>query len=107
MSGKLVPAALPAWLAERADGSVICLHVQPGARSAGVVGTHGDALKVRIDSPPVDGKANAALVAYLSSVIGVPRSAITLLSGESGRRKRLLVAGVEAARVIRCLGCAD
>lgn len=102
-----MPEALPAWLAERADGSVICLHVQPGARSAGVVGTHGDALKVRIDSPPVDGKANAALIAYLSEAIGVPRSAITLLSGESGRRKRVLVLGVGAGEVIRRLGAGD
>lgn len=96
----VVPAVMPAWLAERVDGVVISLHVQPGARSAGVVGTHGDALKVRIDSPPVDGKANAALIAYLSTAIGVPRSAITLLSGESGRRKRLLVQGVGAFEVI-------
>ena len=96
--------ALPVWLAERDDGTVLCLHVQPGARSAGLAGTHGDALKVRIDSPPVDGKANAALIAYLAQQLAVPRNTIILLSGESGRRKRVLVPGVRAAEIVARLG---
>lgn len=95
--------ALPAWLSERADGCVVTVHAQPGARGAGVVGEHGDALKIRIDSPPIEGRANLALIAFLAERVGVPKSSLRLLSGDSSRRKRVLIAGVRAVDVIRTL----
>lgn len=98
------PAGLPSWLAERADGCVLTVHVQPGARgAAGVAGEHGDALKIRIDSPPIEGRANQALIAFLAGRLGVAKSALSLLSGESSRRKRLLVQGLAAAELRRRL----
>lgn len=84
---------MPAWLAV-VDGAVaLTVHVQPGAARTGVVGVHGDALKVRLRAPPVDGKANEALLAYLGEVLRVPRRDLELLSGQTSRRKRVRIAG--------------
>ena len=82
------------WLREAADGSVVLtLHIQPGAKRTEFVGLHGEAVKVRLAAPPVDGKANAALCAFLADFCGVPKSAVTLISGETSRAKRVHVAG--------------
>lgn len=77
----------PSWLREEAGSVVLTLHVQPRAGRAGAAGTHGDALKLRLAAPPADGRANAELVRFLADAFGVPRANVTLLSGESSRRK--------------------
>jgi hypothetical protein len=71
----------------------LTLHIQPGARNTAIAGTHGDALKIRIGAPAVDNKANAALIDFLSEALAVPKSAITLRRGATGRRKVVEVAG--------------
>jgi uncharacterized protein (TIGR00251 family) len=71
----------------------LTLHVQPGAKRSGVAGPHGDALKVRIAAPAVDNQANAALVGYLSGALGVPKSAISIRRGATGRRKVVDISG--------------
>jgi uncharacterized protein len=63
------------------------VHVQPGASRTEVAGMHGEALKVRLAAPPVDGKANAELLRFLAEVFGVPRRNVTLLRGETSRAK--------------------
>jgi len=70
---------------------ILCVHVQPRASSDSIVGPHGDALKVRITAPPVEGRANAHLIRFLARAFGVPKSSIRLLSGRSGRDKRLRI----------------
>jgi len=92
-----------AWL--RADnngtgGVILTLHIQPGAKKTEVAGPHGDALKIRLAAPPVDGKANAALLEFIAAKVGVGRTAVELVSGQTSRAKRVRVAGVapEAAR---------
>jgi len=79
------------WL--RSDGTalVLSLHVQPGARKTEIAGLHGEALKIRLAAPPVDGKANAELLRFLASVFGVPQRAVQLLRGESSRQKTVRV----------------
>lgn len=79
----------------RVDGStlLLTLHIQPGASRTEVAGLHGDALKVRVASPPVDGKANATLLDFLAEVFGVPRRDVTLVRGETSRAKVVRVAG--------------
>lgn len=67
------------------------VRVQPRASKDEISGVHGNALKVRITAPPVDGKANRHLIQYLAGVFGVAKSAVELVSGVSGRDKRLLV----------------
>jgi uncharacterized protein (TIGR00251 family) len=83
-----------------AGGVGILLHVQPGAKRTEPAGLHGDALKLRVAAPPVDGAANAAIEEFLARRLGVPRRAVRLVAGASGRRKRVEVDGVsiEAAR---------
>lgn len=73
--------------------AVLILHVQPRAARTEVVGRHGDAIKIRIQAPPVDGAANEELLRFLAERLGIPRSGLRLLAGESSRRKRVAVAG--------------
>ena len=68
------------------------LHIQPGAKKNEVVGLHGDALKLRIASPPVDGRANAALITFLAEALDVPRQSLAVVKGETSRRKTVRVA---------------
>lgn len=87
------------------DGNVIVtVHVQPGARRSEVVGRHGDALKLRVAAPPVDGKANRAVIALLAATLGVRASDVELVAGASQRRKRLRVEGVTLERARLRLG---
>ncbi|HEX8986686.1 MAG TPA: DUF167 family protein [Rhodocyclaceae bacterium] len=88
------------WLRADADGVVLALHIQPGAKRTETAGLHGEALKIRLAAPPVDGKANDALVSFLAKTLGVPKSRVDILSGHSSRTKRVRIEGVapEAAR---------
>jgi uncharacterized protein (TIGR00251 family) len=71
----------------------LTLHVQPGARKSGIAGPHGDALKIRIAAPAVDNKANVALIEFLSETLEVPKSAIVVRHGVTGRRKTVEISG--------------
>ncbi len=70
---------------------VLDVHIQPRASKDEIVGYHGDRLKIRITAPPVDGKANAHLLAYLAGVFKVPKRDVVLISGETGREKRVRI----------------
>lgn len=76
-----------AWRREEAAALVLTLHVQPGAKRTEAAGIHGDALKVRLAAPPVDGKANAELSRFLADAFGVPLRCVTLERGATSRRK--------------------
>lgn len=82
------------WLHADKDGVVLNLHIQPGAKKTEVAGPHGDALKIRLAAPPVDGKANAALVEFIAAQVGCGRAAVALVSGQASRAKRVRVAGM-------------
>jgi hypothetical protein len=79
----------------RRDGADLLLEVrvQPRASKTEFAGRIGERLRVRLQAPPVDGKANAALVEFLADSFGVPRSAVVLEKGLSGRDKRLRIHG--------------
>lgn len=87
------------WLQADEKGVTLMLYIQPGAKKTEVVGLHGEALKIRLHAPPVEGQANAQLIAFLALHLAVPKRAVTLLSGETSRAKRVRVMGVEAGRV--------
>ena len=70
---------------------VIELHVQPGARSTGFAGMHGERVKLRLAAPAVDNKANRALVEFLAEAFGVPRRNVTIEAGVSSRRKTVSI----------------
>ena len=67
------------------EGIVLRVHVQPGAGRSAVVGRHGDALKVRVAAPPVDGRANEATRALLAEALGLPEADVELTAGPSSR----------------------
>ncbi|HEU5041725.1 MAG TPA: DUF167 domain-containing protein, partial [Gemmatimonadales bacterium] len=71
------------------------LRVQPRASRSEVAGTHGDAIRVRLTAPPVDGAANEALVRFLAERLGVSRAAVRVVSGETSRSKVVEVDGVD------------
>ena len=75
----------------------LSIHATPGARRTEAAGAHGQALRVRLAAPPVDGKANAELIAWAAAALGVPRSQVELLHGASGRQKVLGVRFDDAA----------
>ncbi len=86
------------------DGRLLLtLHIQPGAKKTEVCGLHGDALKIRLAAPPVDGKANAALLAFVADRLGLSKSAVSLKSGQTSRRKVVEVAEPPADAVQRLL----
>ena len=74
---------------QQAEGYLLTLHIQPNAKRTEWVGLHGDALKLRLKAPPVEGKANQALCAFLAEIFAVNRHFVVLLSGESSRHKKI------------------
>ena len=79
---------------EHAEGLVLPVRAQPGARRNGVQGEQAGALKVAVTAPPQDGRANKALAQALREALGVKRSQVELLSGETSRDKRFLIRGL-------------
>lgn len=83
---------MPGWYAWQRGALVIQVGVQTRASRDEICGVQGELLKIRITAAPVDGKANAHLIAFLAKQCGIRKSAITLLSGETSRQKRLSLA---------------
>ncbi len=88
------------WItAEDPTGVTITVQVIPRARKNQVVGPQGDALKLRIAAPPVEGAANEALIAFLAEALGLRKRDLSLHAGEHGRRKVVRIEGLDAAAV--------
>jgi uncharacterized protein (TIGR00251 family) len=81
------------------DGCTLTVRVHPCARKNGVTGVHADALKIALTAPPVDGKANDALIAFLAESLQLPRSRVAILAGLSSRSKTIRITGRSAAEV--------
>jgi len=87
------------------DGSLLLrLHVQPRAAANSVAGLQGDMLKLRLTSPPVENKANQAIIAYLAKLFHLPKSALTIKSGHQSRSKIVSIAGADIQRLSTVLG---
>jgi uncharacterized protein (TIGR00251 family) len=98
----------PAWLRREASGNIVLgLHIQPGAKKTEIAGLHGDTLKIRLAAPPVDGKANECLIAFLAEELAVPRAQVELASGATSRRKWLRVKGASEEAIARLIAEAD
>ncbi len=92
------------WFRVAADGRItLTLHIQPGAKKSEFAGLHGEALKIRLAAPPVDGKANEALVKFVAARLGLAKSAVSLVSGQTSRHKILEVRGTTATAVAALL----
>jgi uncharacterized protein (TIGR00251 family) len=91
--------------AREVDGAlVVDVLVQPRASRAGVGPVVGDRLRVSVTAPPVDGKANAAVIEAVAEAFGVRRADVTIVRGETGRRKTLRVSGARLAALAKLVG---
>jgi uncharacterized protein (TIGR00251 family) len=84
-----------------ADGVTLAVRAQPGAKKTGITGIYGEGasaqLKIAVQAPPVEGRANEALIAFLAENFSLPKSAITLTAGDLSRSKIFLIRGVTLA----------
>lgn len=87
------------WLTDTPAGAVLNLRIVPRAAKNAVQGELGDALKIRLCAPPVDGAANAALVEFLAEAFDLPRARVQILSGATSRTKRVLLSGCSSSMV--------
>jgi uncharacterized protein (TIGR00251 family) len=81
---------------ESTDGVTFAVKVHPRARKNAITGELGDALKLALTAPPIDGRANEACIEFFAKLLKVPRSSVTIASGQTGRNKVIRVAGMSA-----------
>lgn len=84
---------MTAWHRIEGNAVILTLHVQPGAKRSEVAGLHGDALKIRLAAPPIEGRANEALLRFVAELFAVPLRNVELLSGAQSRHKRVKITG--------------
>jgi uncharacterized protein (TIGR00251 family) len=90
---------------ESAGSVTFAVKVHPRARRNAITGELGDALKVALTAPPVEGKANEACIDFFAKLLKVPRSSVSIAAGQSSRRKVIRVAGVSVEEVRRRIRC--
>ena len=89
---------------ETLAGASFAVRVQPRARKNAITGELGDALKLALTAPPLEGRANEACIEFFANLLKVPRSSVTIASGETSRRKIIRIAGMSADEVRRQMG---
>jgi len=88
-----------AYLVEQDNGKILLtLYVQPRASRNRIAGLHGDAVKLCVTAPPVDDKANGAVIAFLAKFFNIPKSAVVIQSGKQSRTKRLILSGLSLVK---------
>lgn len=83
------------WFSKTATGYVVAIHAQPGAKKSQIIGLHGERLKVRVAAPPLEGRANDALINVLAERLGLPRSKLRVLKGQQARAKLVEITDTE------------
>lgn len=86
-----------AWYRLQHGVIILTLHIQPGAKRSEITGLHGDALKIKLAAPPVEGRANKALLKFIAGLLDVPLRNVELRQGEQSRRKVVAIAGSKIA----------
>ncbi len=81
------------WYRRNGDVITLTLHIQPGAKRTDVAGLHGEALKIRLAAPPIEGRANEALLKFIAESFGVPLRQVELKQGGQSRHKVVAVTG--------------
>jgi uncharacterized protein (TIGR00251 family) len=81
------------WYRIQHEAIMLTLHVQPGAKRSEIVGLHGDALKLKLAAPPVEGRANEALLKFIAKLFDVPLRDVELKRGDQSRRKLVVIVG--------------
>lgn len=102
------PQPAPAFLRATATGVTLAVRAQPGAKKTAITGIYGEGptaqLKIAVQSPPIEGRANQALIAFLADLFSIPKSAVELVSGDFARSKVFLLRGVSTSRAGDLLG---
>jgi len=91
-------------LKESPGGTTFAVKVRPRAKKNAITGDAGDALKLALTAPPVDGKANEACIEFFAKLLNLPRSSVTIAAGQTSRNKVIRVTGVTAAQLRERLG---
>jgi uncharacterized protein (TIGR00251 family) len=86
-------------LKESQAGTTFAVKIHPRAKNNAITGQVGDALKVALTAPPIDGKANQACIEFFAKLLNVPRSSVTIAAGQTSRNKVIRVAGLSAEEV--------
>ncbi len=86
-----------AWYRNEGEAVVLTLHVQPGAKRSEIAGLHGDALKIRLAAPPIEGRANEALLRFIAELFAVPLRNVELLRGAQSRHKMVKISGTKVS----------
>lgn len=84
---------------QTADGVTFAVKIHPRAKKNAITGEAGEALKLSVTAPPVEGRANDACIEFLAGLLKIPRSSVTIASGRTSRRKMIQVAGLSAQEV--------
>lgn len=93
---------------ESSKGISFSIRIHPRARKNAITGVIGDALKLALTAPPVEGRANQAVIEFFAELFEIPRSSVTITSGETSRNKKVRIAGLtRAAIVARLSECLD
>lgn len=92
---------------ETTRGVTFAVKVQPRARKSAITGVVGDALKLAVTAPPIEGKANQAVIEFFADFFAIPRSSVSIASGETSRNKVVRVSGVSAQRVRELIATAQ
>ena len=92
------------WIKETSKGLLLPVRAMPRASKNEIQGLLGEALKVRLQAPPVEGKANQALIRFLSKSLDLSRAQLSIATGETGRNKAVLITGLTKAELIKKLG---
>jgi len=90
-------------VSEKPDGCILKCWIQPRSSRNAVVGVHGDAVKIALTAPPVDGKANKELLKFLAKYFKLPKSSIQIIAGDSSRSKTILIVDVDKDTIIKKL----
>ena len=98
-----MPHSLPSYLQITRDGLLLTVVVTPRAKRSQVVGLHGGFPKIALAAPPIEGRANEALLDFLKELLGVSGRDLTLLRGDTSRRKAILIRGITPERVVQLL----
>ncbi len=91
------------WLQETKDGATLTVKAVPRAAKSEIAGVEDGWVRVRIKAPPVDGKANEALVKFFAGLFSVPKGAVSIISGDTARLKRVKITGITAEKAKEAL----
>jgi uncharacterized protein (TIGR00251 family) len=90
-------------LTNHCDGIIVAVRVQPGAKKSAIIGEHAGGLKIAVAAPPVEGKANEALVEFLREKLALKRSQVEIIRGQKSRQKHVLLRGVIPDDLVKLL----